>query len=159
MKTLQERFDEKYIPVTESGCWLWIGASFFQRHFESSAYGQMVVGGKYKKAHRVSYELHKGPIPEGKFVLHKCDTPCCVNPDHLYAGTQAENVKDRDNRGRRNAPKGELSAKAILKLNQVRRIRRLIQEGMPNRAIAKQYKVHPSTIYRIKVGDSWVGIQ
>jgi hypothetical protein len=73
-------------------CWLWIGAK------NHRGYGQWHQNGKAKAAHRISYELHHGPIPEGLGVLHHCDTPLCVKPDHLYAGTQSDNAHDYWNR-------------------------------------------------------------
>lgn len=57
-------------------------------------YGYINMGGKNTRAHRVAYEFHKGPIPAGMFVCHTCDMPACVNPDHLYLGTQFDNMRD-----------------------------------------------------------------
>lgn len=94
MATSLARFTEKYIPVPESGCWLWIGAS------TASGYGQMKCGRKLHRAHRVSWELHRGPIPEGLMVCHRCDVPSCVNPEHLFLGTAKENYRDCVEKGR-----------------------------------------------------------
>lgn len=80
--------------VNSNGCWIWTG-SFFK-----DGYGQMKRNGKNLKAHRVFFEAHKGPIPEGLCVLHKCDTPACVNPEHLWAGTNLQNIQDRDRKNR-----------------------------------------------------------
>lgn len=79
-----------------TGCWLWTGAVI-----PVSGYGQMRYGkGTPKKAHRVSYEIFVGPIPDGLYVCHRCDTPLCVNPDHLFLGTAKDNAQDAMRKGR-----------------------------------------------------------
>jgi HNH endonuclease len=80
-------------------CWLWIGAQ------NGYGYGVISYGRRQVLAHRISWELHKGPIPEDSCILHKCDTPLCVNPDHLELGTQADNMRDKRIKNR--VPKGE----------------------------------------------------
>lgn len=83
-------------------CWLWQGRT------NERGYGLLSVGGRDRFAHRISYALHRGAVPEGALVLHSCDTPACVRPDHLCAGDAAENVRDMVSRGRhRNQHKGK----------------------------------------------------
>lgn len=85
--TLQERLESKYIPVTESGCWLWLGA-----HDRKRGYGALWVNGRMQYAHRVMYELKVGPIPKNLVIDHYCNVKCCVNPAHLRPLSNAENV-------------------------------------------------------------------
>jgi len=80
---------------SDDECWLWTGTT--GAHF---GYGLSYMFGKKRRAHRISYELHFGPIPAGMIVRHKCDVPACVNPAHLQLGTQAENRADCVARGR-----------------------------------------------------------
>jgi len=96
IRPLIDRFNEKWTPVTESGCWLWTD------YLVSGKYGHLTVNYKTLAAHRVSYELHVGEIPEGLCVCHRCDVPFCVNPDHLFLGTHKDNTQDmlKKNRGR-----------------------------------------------------------
>ncbi len=88
---LQERFEAKFYVTP--GCWIWTKGS-------SHGYGSFRINGKSRPAHRVSYELYVGSIPEGQVVRHKCDNPPCVNPDHLILGTQGDNMRDAVERSR-----------------------------------------------------------
>ena len=78
----------------ENGCWIWSGNK------TAHGYGKMCVNGVGTAAHRYSYSVHKGPIPDGMFVCHTCDTPSCVNPDHLFVGTPKDNYDDMMKKGR-----------------------------------------------------------
>jgi len=96
MRSTQDRFEEKVSIEPNSGCWLWTGAA------NAAGYGRLYVWpeGKHQKAHRISYELHVGAIPDGMFVCHRCDNPSCVNPQHLFIGTRQDNVDDMNRKGR-----------------------------------------------------------
>lgn len=87
------RFWDKVDRREPDACWLWVGA---RRH----RYGEVWRDNKHVYAHRVSYEIANGPIPAGLFICHRCDTPLCVNPAHLFAGTQTDNMRDAANKGR-----------------------------------------------------------
>lgn len=93
---LVARFEEKFMPVPVTGCWIWVGAQI------PGGYGSFRVDGcsAPAKAHRVSWMIYRGGIPRGQQVLHHCDTPSCVNPDHLFIGNNAANVCDRVAKGR-----------------------------------------------------------
>lgn len=96
--TARERFEANYERGSDGECWEWLGGK--DRH----GYGQFRTEKKQHKtmAHRFSYEIHIGPIPDGMKVCHSCDNPSCVNPDHLWVGTQADNVRDMIAKGRDN---------------------------------------------------------
>ena len=92
------RFEDLYIPEPNSGCWLWIGSTASRRN--GMQYGKFRFAGKTMGAHRASYLLFCGPIPKGALVCHRCDMPPCVNPEHLFLGTQAGNIADMIRKGR-----------------------------------------------------------
>jgi hypothetical protein len=97
----------------ENGCWEWQGQTG-----GTSPYGQIKVFGRFVGAHRLSYELYKGPVPENHVVCHHCDNPICINPDHLFIGTMADNMRDMISKGRRkqgksNPRKGVKSSQAM----------------------------------------------
>lgn len=99
-RPILERFHEKYEKVPFSGCWIWTHAKMAKGGYGRITFkqgSQVGVG-----AHRVSWELHNGPIPNGMWVLHRCDVPACVNPDHLFLGNASDNALDAVSKGRHN---------------------------------------------------------
>jgi len=142
------RFYEKVWPVPESGCWIWVGA------WDEKGYGRVYSAGQtYEYAHRASYRLHLGQAADGLHVCHKCDTPACVNPDHLFLGTHAENMADRSKKNR--CSRARTTSK--LSAAQVVRIRELLSEGLLQTEIAAIFGVKQPCIWKIKAGLSWKG--
>lgn len=115
-----------------SGCWLWTAAVV-------SRYGMFRIGEKNRRAHRASWELLRGPIPAGLCVLHHCDNPLCVNPDHLFLGTAIDNVRDRDRKGRQARQRGEDCGAAKLTAVDVRAIRKRADDGETQASISRSY--------------------
>lgn len=150
VKSWKERFWRKV--KKGEGCWLWIGGK------TSGGYGEIQINGKKCYAHRVSWQLFNREIPRGLYVLHHCDNPPCVNPNHLFIGTQSINILDANNKGRAKPPimKGEDHACAKLTLMEVREIRKLYQEGQTNKTkIAKLYGVSDMNIFKIINRKTW----
>ncbi|KAA0117929.1 HNH endonuclease [Methylobacterium sp. P1-11] len=127
-----------------SGCWLWTGT------LHHDGYGQIRIGGVTERAHRLSYRLHCGEIPDGLGVLHHCDTRCCVNPDHLYVGTAQQNNADIDRRDRR--LKGAANAASKLSEKTVREIRASLEQ---HTVIARRYGVTRQAIAAVRSGKAW----
>lgn len=131
----------------ENECWTWNGAK------ATHGYGAFSVGIKRTTAHRFSWQLHFGEIPKGMMVCHKCDNPPCVNPKHLFLGTDADNQRDKKLKGR--AARGERNNKAKLTESDVREIRTLIEQGLSYREIARMFNVRHAAILTIKSGKNW----
>lgn len=145
---LWRRFYAKFLPRPSTGCWIWTGS-------RSQGYGviRQAHYGKARNAHRVSWELHCGPIPAGLFVCHKCDVRSCVNPDHLFLGTQRENMLDMHGKGR--AARGEESHYSRITEEQVHQARAMLKDGMLQREVAEKIGLTQTSVSRIKRGESW----
>lgn len=152
-QTILQRFEEKYIPEPNSGCWLWIGT------LDYFGYGVLHVKRKNIKAHRVSYALHKGPTIKGLEIQHSCDVRCCVNPDHLSQDTHAKNMRSSALRKRHPNRKGEKAYWAKLTAENVLAIRAttLIKRGDQTN-LAKKYGVTHNTIRMIKDFKTWTDL-
>lgn len=146
-----ERFTAKYVK-DESGCWVWTAST------AGKGYGQIKVPSQRRQvyAHRVAYELSKGPIPIGRLVCHTCDNPKCVNPDHLFLGSAKDNLQDMKRKDRH--LRGDRNAKAVLTESQVREIRGLSDTGYRQHELAKRFGVSQMTISRIVRGERWTHV-
>lgn len=123
-----------------SGCWLWVGSK------TRDGYGVMSIGRQQFRAHRVSYEAFNRPLDDGEIVCHRCDTPTCINPAHLFAGTHKQNTADMAAKGRRGASKfGDHPLYKIAPENR-RDIREMRAAGDTLRVIAARYGVSQQTI-------------
>lgn len=146
-----KRFIEKIDASQLWGCWLWTATK------NEDGYGQFKLDGQMRRAHKVSYELFVGPIPEGLDVLHKCDNRGCVNPNHLEVGTHGDNMRQMAERGR--SAKGEGHGSAKLTEDQVLEIRgRYAAGGVSQRALAAEYGVSHTTIRRVVSNKNWTHI-
>ncbi len=125
-------------------CWDWTG---LRSH---AGYGHFRFRGGIRRAHRVAWELTRGPIPDGLCVLHSCDNPSCVRPDHLFLGTNADNIRDKTVKGR--AAKGEINGNAKLTAEQVRAIR---SDKRLEREIAADFGIVRSHVRAIKAREKW----
>ncbi|WP_332763973.1 HNH endonuclease signature motif containing protein [Phenylobacterium sp.] len=148
---LEMRLLASYEIDKVSGCWNWIGGR------RSRRYGQIYAFGRRMSAHRASWMLNRGPIAAGLVVCHRCDNPLCVNPDHLFLGTQADNVADMDSKGRRGRVRGEAVNTAKLTAEQVLEIRALFGR-LPHRMIAERFGVTKSQIDKIRSGVCWAHV-
>ena len=139
------KFFEK-VKKTET-CWLWTGAT------SESGYGAFGYRGKWMRANRVSFLIHKGEIPEEMLVCHSCDNPQCVNPDHLFLGTPTDNMNDMIKKGRSKfQPKGEKNTACKLTDKQVLEIKEMRKNKIAAKEIAKKFNISADYVYEISYG-------
>jgi hypothetical protein len=149
--SLSERFFAKIRKNDSTGCWEWTA----QR--DRCGYGRISKNQKPAIAHRVSYEMHKGPIPHGAFIMHSCDNPACVNPDHLSPGSHKDNMADMALKGR--SPRGAMHPRpcAVLTERDVIEIR--AARGVTQKMLGAKYGVGQDQISRIRAGKRWGYVQ
>lgn len=148
-QSVQAAFEHFIAVDRQSGCWVWTGPRFEKR----GGYGCFTMRPaniRLKRAHRLAWELFRGPIPAGASVLHSCDNPPCVNPEHLFLGGPAANMADkvakgRQNRGERHGRRKLTEAEAIIVRNDPR----------PYSQIAATFGVSMATISDVKRARSW----
>ena len=142
-----QRFWEK-VRKTD-GCWEWTGS------YRGNGYAALNLFNRSVSAHRLAYELLVGKIPQGKHVLHKCDNPACVNPDHLFIGTHADNMADKKEKGRAPSMPGEENPAAILTKEQAMEVKRRAKNGERQIDIAAEFGISQPTVSAIKLGRIW----
>lgn len=148
--TVEERFMAN-VQKTET-CWVWMG------YKHPSGYGQFSIKHKSIRAHRFSYIMKHGKIPDDMIICHKCDNPSCVNPDHLFAGTHTDNIIDSIKKGRRFNSDGSYHT-AKLTTSEVLRIRELYAGGTFTKAeLGRKFHVNKGNIGLIINGKAWIHI-
>lgn len=147
-KPLLDRLMSKAHAIPFSGCLIWTG------DYDKDGYGVISNQGKRIATHRAAYALFKGP-PQ-KFVCHTCDVPACINPDHLYDGTNSDNMRDRSRRDRANKATGVRHGKSKYTEEDVQRMRAMRSSGQTLRQIADAFGVKGTgNIWHIVSGKTW----
>jgi hypothetical protein len=149
---VRERFMAK-IRVDERGCWLWVG----NKHL--TGYGAVKIDRKQRLAHRVSWQLHRGEIPPKHYICHHCDVPACVNPDHLFVGTQADNMADCARKGRATKNIGRTGARCWNAKLSDDTVRAILADTRTHGLIAKDFGVTRTVIQRVKARQQWKHVQ
>jgi hypothetical protein len=151
-KTLQglswrDRFDAYFPKDGGEGCWEWKGST-------SRGYGVLKVGKGPKLAHRLAWEVYRGELPDGAHVLHRCDNPRCVRPEHLFIGDQVSNMADKmaKKRHRYGVSRGAAHGRTKLTDEQVKEIRATVG---PARLLAAKFGISMSSVQMIRSGQTW----
>lgn len=153
MKITKERFLEKIKKDPITGCWEWTAS-------KRNGYGRIGVDGKHLSAHRLSYQLFVGPIKSGLVICHKCDNPGCVNPDHIFIGTQSDNMTDMHNKGRSSMTfkKGH-TINHKLSVEIIRQIKAEVIDGILNaKQIGQKLGVKHQTVCDIRAGRRYANV-
>lgn len=133
----------------KDSCWMWKGSK------NEHGYGTLAINRKTFFAHRISFQEFVSEIPKNRCLLHKCDTPLCVNPDHLRIGTRSENAKEMYEKKRNRCQRGEQRYCAKLKEVDVKKIKVMLSQGLKQQEIADLFGVHNCSISNIKTGVTW----
>lgn len=152
---LKAWLDERSIPEPNSGCWLWLGWC------DNDGYGKANPSKltTHRLAHRISFEAYRGPVPTGIDVLHRCDMPSCVNPDHLFLGDQLANMRDMIGKNRRANFKGSRHGGAKLNENAVSLMRLEATRGVSTRALAERFGISPRNARDVIARRLWTHVE
>lgn len=148
-----ERFTLCICADSKTGCWNWTGPRL------RSGYGSTSYKSAERRAHRLSWRLFNGTIPEGMSVCHKCDNPRCVRPEHLFLGTQLDNVRDMIAKGRDRKALGQKNGRAKMDEGSVREIRRLHSDGLSHRRIAGELGLNRGAVWAVLGGRTWTWVR
>lgn len=149
----EERLQKQIDRTDQSGCWLWIGPR------TTKGYASTSWQGRFRQVHRMLWEREHGPVPAGLYVLHHCDVRHCVNPAHLYVGTQTDNMRDMVVRGRKPSRKGERNGRCKVSEDTVRTIRRRYAAGgVSLRALGDEYGLTMSVVHKIVTRQTWAHV-
>lgn len=146
--SLKERLLAK-TTIQDDDCWICLAGGI------ESRYGTIWYKGESVSCHVASWMVHKGPIPNGIWVLHTCDVKRCINPEHLFLGTAFDNMQDMHAKGRNDPRHGWLNHSAVLDDDKVHEIRALLQSDMTQQQIANRFNVSQSVISNIKFRKTW----
>lgn len=136
-----------------NGCWIWTA------HLSINGYPRFRLNKKTLEGHRLSYFIFKDNIfPDKNYICHTCDNPSCVNPEHLFAGTNQDNMTDRNNKNRQWKPIGSKHPRALIDEEDVKEIKKLLKCGMTHKNIAKKFNVKISLISDISCKRTWIHV-
>ena len=147
--SMTERFESQFVRIPEAGCWIWMGALK-----NKYGHGAFKLGGRSSPvdfAHRVSWKLYLGDIPEGSYVLHHCDNPLCVNPDHLFLGSHKENMADMVAKDRQ--AKGSKCLQAKIDEKVAATIKQM--KETPTKVLASIFGISRQSVADILYGRTW----
>jgi hypothetical protein len=143
----KKRIEAKVLRIPEAGCWVWMGST------QVRGYGELISNKRKYLAHRASYEAFVGEIPKGMYVCHACDNVACVNPNHLFLGTQKQNLQDMASKGR--STWGAKNPMAKLTEEQVKEIKQGFAVGKTDTELAKQFNMSRQGINNIRNNKLW----